>query len=97
MNLDIDPKIENFFNYHSVKNVEDIIQVMSRDTFQYNTRIVKYILGLDSEKFEYLRSNIKKELVEGLLELAISNNYHLIEEYKKNINSLTLKELNYGY
>lgn len=96
-NFDIDPKIENFFNYYIVKEVEDIVEVMGKNSFEYNTRIVKYILGLDSEKFEYLTSKVKKHLIDSLLELAISNNYHLIKEYENNINSLTLTELNYGY
>ncbi|WP_370900472.1 phosphoribosyltransferase family protein [Chryseobacterium gossypii] len=97
MNLDIDPKIENFFNYYAVKNVEHIAEVMLRPSFQFNTRIVKYILGLDSGKFEYLSSKVKKEQMDHLLELAISNNYHLIKEYENNINTLIQTELYYGY
>ena len=57
----------------------------------------KYILGLDSSNFDYLTSKIKKEQMDHLLELAISNNYHLIKEYENNINTLTQTELNYGY
>ncbi|WP_312342265.1 phosphoribosyltransferase family protein [Chryseobacterium binzhouense] len=97
MNLELDPKIENYFNYYAVKNVEDIAEVMIKPNFQFNTRIVKYILGLDSGNFEYLSSKVKKELMDNLLELAISNNYHLIKEYENNINTLTQTELNYGY
>lgn len=70
---------------------------MGKPSFQFNTRIVKYILGLDSGNFEYLSSKVKKELMDNLLELAISNNYHLIKEYKNNINTLTQTELYYGY
>lgn len=97
INFDIDPKIENFFNYYAVKNVEHIVEVMTKPSFQYNTRIVKYILGLDSGNFEYITSKVKKELIDNLLELAISNNYHLIKEYENNINTLTQTELYYGY
>jgi len=97
MNFEIDPTIENYFNYHSVKNVEDVIKVMMKPSFQFNTRIVKYILGLESSNFDYLTSKIKKEQMDHLLELAISNNYHLIKEYETNINTLTQTELNYGY
>ncbi|MEG0762145.1 MAG: phosphoribosyltransferase family protein, partial [Chryseobacterium sp.] len=53
--------------------------------------------GLDSSNFDYLTSKIKKEQMDHLLELAISNNYHLIKEYENNINTLTQTELNYGY
>ncbi|WP_172283777.1 phosphoribosyltransferase family protein [Chryseobacterium sp. LAM-KRS1] len=97
MNFNIDPKIENYFNYYAVKNVDHIAEVMARPGFQFNTRIVKYILGLDSSNFEYLTSKVKKEQIDSLLELAISNNYHLIEEYENNINALTQTELYYGY
>lgn len=96
-NFDLDPKIENFFNYYAVKNVEHVIEVMLKPSFEFNTRIVKYILGLDSEKFEYLNSKVGKQRIDDLLELAISNNYHLIKEYENNINTLTKTELYYGY
>ncbi|CAA7391496.1 phosphoribosyltransferase family protein [Chryseobacterium fistulae] len=97
INFNLDPTIENFFNYYAVKNHEDIIEVMSKSDFQFNTRIVKYILGLESSKFEYLSSKVKREQMDDLLELAISNNYHLIKEYENNINILTQTELYYGY
>jgi len=70
--------------------------VMSKESFQFNTRIVKYILGLNSENFEYLTSNVKKQHADDLIELAISNNYHLIKEYENNINTLTQTEIYYG-
>lgn len=97
INLELDPKIENYFNYYAVKNVEHIAEVMLKPSFQFNTRIVKYILGLDSGNFDYLSSKVKKEQMDHLLELAISNNYHLIKEYENNINTLTQTELYYGY
>ena len=97
MNFDLDPKIENFFNYYAVKNVNHVAEVMNKESFQFNTRIVKYILGLDSSNFDYLTSQVKKEQMDLLLELAISNNYHLIKEYENNINTLTQTELYYGY
>lgn len=97
MNFDLDPKIENYFNYYAVKDVGHVAEVMSKPSFQFNTRIVKYILGLDSGNFEYLTSKVKKEQMDHLLELAISNNYHLIKEYENNINTLTQTELYYGY
>ncbi|MBO6185023.1 MAG: phosphoribosyltransferase family protein [Chryseobacterium sp.] len=95
-NFDIDPKIENFFNYYTVKDVQGVVEVMSKESFQFNTRIVKYILGLGSSNFDYLTSKIKKHHIDDLLELAISNNYHLIKEYENNINTLTQTEIYYG-
>lgn len=88
INKDIHPKIENHYNYFAVKNLDDIINVINRETFQYNTRIIKYILNLNETDFTHLLSNIPKEKVKDLFHLAISNNYHQIQEYKNNINSI---------
>jgi hypothetical protein len=41
INKEIHPNIENYFNYFSVKGVNEIIEVINRIDFQFNTRIVK--------------------------------------------------------
>ncbi len=85
-NKEIHPRIENHYNYFAVKGVEDIVDVVNRTTFQYNTRIIKFILNLDEERFSILINNISIENRDELFHLAISNNYHQIIEYKRNIN-----------
>lgn len=90
MNKDIHPKIENHYNYFAVHNVKDIISIINSDHFQYNTRIVKYILSLDENQFNFLIDNISTKKCEELFHLAISNNYHQILEYKKNINVIKI-------
>lgn len=60
-NKDVHPKIENHYNYFAVKNVEDIVSVVNSESFQYNTRIVKFILSLDDAQFSYLISNISRK------------------------------------
>ena len=85
INKTIHPKIENHYNYFAVKNVDDIVDVVNRKSFQYNTRIIKFILNLDEEKFSYLINNILLEKRNELFHLAISNNYHQIAEYQNNI------------
>lgn len=87
---DIHPKIENFYNYFAVKTVDDIINVINRETFQFNTRIIKYILNLNEEEFHHLLNNISKDRIKDLFQLAISNNYHQINEYKNNINYIKI-------
>jgi hypothetical protein len=84
-NKAIHPKIENHFNYFAVKSVENIVDVVNRTNFQYNTRVIKYILNLDEEQFSFLTSNISIEKQNELFHLAISNNYHQIVEYQNNI------------
>ena len=90
MNKDIHPKIENQYNYFGVKSVNDIVEVVNRTNFQYNTRIIKYILNLDEEQFSFLINNISIEKRNELFHLAISNNYHQIIEYQNNIETIKI-------
>lgn len=90
MNKDIHPKIENHYNYFAVKSVNDIVEVVNRTKFQYNTRIIKFILNLDEEQFSFLINNISIEKRNELFHLAISNNYHQIIEYQNNIETIKI-------
>lgn len=90
MNKEIHPNVENHYNYFAVKNVEDIVAIINSENFQYNTRIVKFILSLNEEQFTYLLDNISSKKSSDLFHLAISNNYHQIIEYKNNINVLKI-------
>lgn len=89
-NKDIHPKIENHYNYFDIKNVEDIISVINSEYFQYNTRIVKFILSLSEDEFGVLINSISSKKSDELFHLAISNNYHQILEYKTNINVIKI-------
>ena len=90
VNKDIHPKIENHYNYFVVKNVTDIVNIVNRTNFQFNTRIIKYILNLDEEQFTFLIKNISIEKRNELFHLAISNNYHQITEYQNNIETIKI-------
>nr|WP_315251064.1 phosphoribosyltransferase family protein [uncultured Flavobacterium sp.] len=89
-NKEIHPKIENHYNYFAVHNVKDIVSIINSEHFQYNTRIVKFILSLDEDEFNYLVINISAIKSNELFHLAISNNYHQILEYKNNINVIKI-------
>jgi hypothetical protein len=90
VNKSIHPKIENYYNYFSVKDVNTVIDIINRSSFQYNTRIIKFILNLNSECFSFLLNNISSEKRDELFHLAISNNYHQITEYQYNINTIKI-------
>jgi hypothetical protein len=90
VNKGIHPKIENHYNYFAVKSVEDIVDVVNRTNFQYNTRIIKFILNLDEDQFSFLINNISIEKRGELFHLAISNNYHQIIEYQNNIETIKI-------
>ncbi len=85
-NKEIHPNIENFYNYYAVKNIEAILEVMQREHFKFNTRIIKYILNLNKKDFDFLIKNTPQNKINDLFHLAISNNYHQIDDYKSNIN-----------
>ncbi len=90
VNKEIHPKIENYYNYFAVKNIRDVINVINRENFQYNTRIVKFILSFNEDEFCYLINNISTKKSSDLFHLAISNNYHQIIEYQNNINTIKI-------
>ncbi|MBG6236874.1 hypothetical protein IWX76_003476 [Pedobacter sp. CAN_A7] len=88
INKEIHPRVENFYNYYAIKDVADIVEVINRASFQFNTRIVKYILSFNQEQFNYVLDHIPVEKRTDLFHLAISNNYHQITDYQNNINTI---------
>ena len=88
INKSIHPRVENFYNYYAIKDVTDITNIINRESFQFNTRIVKYILSFNQEQFHFLLHHISDEKRIDLFHLAISNNYHQITDYQNNINTI---------
>ena len=80
--------IKNLFRRAKIR--DDIVDVVNRTNFQYNTRIIKFILNLDEETFSILINNISIEKRDELFHLAISNNYHQITEYQNNIEAIKI-------
>lgn len=101
INKDIHPNIENYYNYFYVKDIHSLISIVNSVSFAFNTRIVKYILKLEERDFLKLVDAVPAKLKHQLFDLALSNNYHTIDEYIANLdyinNSLTNKKTNYGY
>jgi hypothetical protein len=102
INKDIHPNIENYYNYFFVKDVESLVSIINSPVFAFNTRIVKYILKLSTPDFTKLTGAVALKLLKELFHLAVSNNYHTIEDYKTNLdyinkNLTTKKTTNYGY
>ena len=102
MNKDIHPNIENYYNYFFVKDIDSLAEIMNLEHFVFNTRTVKYILKLEKKELLKLLSKVSPQILLQLFNLAVSNNYHTIEEYRANldyINQSTTnkKTYNYGY
>lgn len=87
-NKSINPNIENHYNYFSVKNLSDLIKIINDKGFKFNTRIVKYLLKMNEQELLEVIQSISENKIDELVQLAISNNYHQINEYKNNIKFL---------
>jgi len=102
LNKDIHPNIENYYNYFFVKDVDSLSSIINSADFVFNTRTVKYILKLDRHELVTLLGTITTNMQQELFRLAVSNNYHTIEDYRYNLEfinkSLTNNKIsNYGY
>lgn len=85
-NNDIHPNIENYLNYHQVKNIFDLDGIIKSGSFRTNTRIVKYILNYDFQGFLIFMENQTSDFINELYDMALGNGYHAIEAYAKNLN-----------
>jgi PRTase ComF-like len=91
MNADIHPKIENYLNYFSVKNIFDLVPIIQKSDFVINTRLVKYILNTDSAEFEKFLLKVDINFINLLYNMALGNGYHAIDAYKRNLEIIEMK------
>lgn len=85
-NGEIHPNIENYLNYHQVKNIFDLDRIVKDGSFRTNTRIVKYILNYDFGGFRIFLENQTNDFINELYDMALGNGYHTIEAYSQNLN-----------
>lgn len=86
VNKAIHPSIENTLNYHQVKSIFDLDDIVKSGFFCFNTRIVKYILNVDFNSFSIFIKNQTDDFINMLYNLALGNGYHLIDAYAGNLN-----------
>ncbi|MFV0140117.1 phosphoribosyltransferase family protein [Empedobacter falsenii] len=87
INKSINPKIENFFNYFEINSIESLLEILKNENFRFNTRVIKHILKLNEIDFKrVLEILIRINQYDTFFNLSISNDYHLINEYKHNLN-----------
>ncbi|WP_266202745.1 phosphoribosyltransferase family protein [Pontibacter kalidii] len=84
-NPSIEPNFENYLNYAFVKGLNDLVQVVNTEVFTLNTRIIKFILHSDINSLQTFLPQVRRDVLEAIVKHAISNNYHLMEEYTKNL------------
>jgi hypothetical protein len=88
INKSIHPSIENYLNYYSVKELNDLFSIINHPHFFINTRIVKYILNSSDDSFYDFIIKTTKSFRRLLYNMAIGNSYHTIDTYKSNIDVL---------
>lgn len=94
-NKEIPANFENYLNYYSIKERDDLVAVINDDNFIMNTRIIKYILKSESADLMAFIAALKEERLPEMVHYAIGNNYHLMEDYTQNLTQIT-KHINYG-
>jgi hypothetical protein len=85
-NKNIHPNIENYLNYYVVKSIFDLNSIINNQHFRVNTRIVKFILNNEFSSFQVFIETQTDDFISLLYNMALGNNYHLIEEYSKSLN-----------
>ena len=93
-NLNIPAQIENYLNNFVVKTVSDLNTIINSNNFAINTRIVKFILNNKPKVFNTFIQQQTLAFVNLLYNMAIGNNYHKMDAYKKNLLFIKIEILN---
>lgn len=81
----ISPKIENYLNHFFVKKISDLESIVKSDDFEFNTRIVKYILNSNNEECKLFLRNQSTKFITKLYFNALGNEYYKFPEYISNL------------
>lgn len=84
-NPTINPRIENFLNQHTIKNLVDLNQLITTEPFIFNTRVVKFILNSPHHDCIRFLKDQSFDFIRELFYLAIGNSYGQFEDYNKNL------------
>jgi hypothetical protein len=83
-----EPTIEHRLNHHSVNTLLDVNHIIRNEEFEFNTRVVKYILKAEIEHFVPFIKYQSDIFQETLYSLSILNEYHNNSKYKSNFEIL---------
>lgn len=81
-NPNVHPNIENYLNYYTVKSLSDLTPIVQSADFRINTRLVKYILNHPPTDCLPFLEQQSVAFVDELYDMALGNEYHLIDEYE---------------
>jgi hypothetical protein len=88
VNPDIDPSIENELNYAFVKTLPDFETILHSEHFQFNTRNIKFILGLNSDQSSRLISDLTEIKLNKLSSLALGDDYLSKPQFRDNLSKI---------
>ncbi len=86
INKNVHPNFENHLNYHAVKSIFDLDEIINSNYFCINTRLVKYLLNYEHNSFCIFMQNQTDHFIAHLYNMALGNSYHLMESYRVNLN-----------
>jgi len=92
----MDPRVENYLNYHFVKSLSDIDFIIKNERFVFNTRVVKYILNSEHQEYRVFIGKQSNSFISELYYKAIGNSYHLFKKYQvnlKHLENIVIKDL----
>lgn len=82
------PKTENYLNHFFVKEISDLQSVIDQDDFEFNTRIVKYILNSNHNACRSFLTKQKQPFINTLYYKALGNEYYKFPEYTANLQAI---------
>lgn len=86
----IHPNVENVLNYAEVCTLDDLDSIIGEPGFQFNTRLVKFILSQPTAASKPFLDRQSAAFRHELIDLAIGNEYHLIPEYAPTFSHLRI-------
>ena len=87
-NSEIAPSIENYLNHFYVKKLSDLHSIVNADDFEFNTRVVKYILNSNKEECRHFLMNQTQSFINKLYYKALGNEYYKFPEYLTNLQAI---------
>ena len=84
------PAIENELNYAFMKNLSDMDYIIKNEDIIFNTRLIKFMLNSPYDEFKHFISHQSSRFCSSLQMHIIGNEYHHIEQFKRNYEQLNL-------
>ena len=82
------PKTENYLNHFYVKELSDLNYIINQNDFEFNTRIVKYILNSNHAACSEFLQIQSQSFINELYYKALGNEYYKFGEYAANLKTI---------